>query len=60
MIVEPGEMKRASLKAVTLEIEMTGHWKSRGDGPLHCVCAMAGVGHRAEAESESVLIYSKY
>ena len=49
-------MKRASLKAVTLEIEMTGRWKSRGDGPLHCVCAMAGVGHRAEAESESVLM----
>ena len=49
-------MKRASLKAVTLEIEVTRHWKSRGDGPLHCVCTMARGGHRAEAESESVLM----
>lgn len=48
-------MKRASLKAVTLETEMTRHWKSGGDGPLHWVCTAARGGHIAEAESESVL-----
>lgn len=49
-------MRRASIKAVSLEIEMTGTWRSGGDGPLHCACTMVGGGHRAEAQSESVLM----
>lgn len=49
---------RASIKAVTLEIEIRGHLRSRVDGPLDCVCTVrgagGGAGHRGEAESESM------
>ena len=35
---------RASIKAVTVEIEIRGHLRSRVDGPLHCVYTVRGGG----------------